>query len=66
MPTNPNEITVRYGNGTYTARCQGKTASRTSCAKSAAEAVAEKIVGHPCAVVRVVRVDGDERWRIEK
>ncbi|OPX97205.1 MAG: hypothetical protein A4E60_03328 [Syntrophorhabdus sp. PtaB.Bin047] len=57
-------ITVRYAHSgsTYVARCQGKIASCTSCAKGAAEAVARKIVGsRPHAVVRV---DGDRLWKI--
>jgi hypothetical protein len=64
MATSNDTITVRYANSgaTYVARCQGKTASCTSCAKRAAEAVAEKIMGgRPYAVVRV---DGDRIWKI--
>lgn len=63
MATNdPIGITVCYSAGAYTARCYGKTASRTSCAKDAAEAVAEKLFGEkPHAVVRV---DGDRIWKI--
>lgn len=63
MATNdPIAITVRYAAGAYIARCYGKTASRTSCAKDAAEAVAEKLFGNkPHAVVRV---DGDRIWKI--
>ena len=59
---NNNEIRVRYGCGTYTARCQGKTASSTSCAKVAAERVAEKVMG--ARPHSVIRVDGDALWRI--
>lgn len=58
----PKAITVRYAAGTYIARCYGKTASRTACAKDAAEAVAEKLFGNkPHAVVRM---DGDRLWKI--
>ncbi len=63
MATNdPIAITVRYSAGAYTARCYGKNASRTSCAKDAAEAVAEKLFGEKPHVV--VRVDGDRIWKI--
>lgn len=64
MATSKDTITVRYAHSgsTYVARCQGKTASCTSCAKRAAEAVAEKIMGgRPHAVVRI---DGDRLWKI--
>jgi len=63
MATNdPIAITVCYSAGAYTAKCCGKTASRTSCAKDAAEAVAEKLFGNKPHVV--VRVDGDRIWKI--
>lgn len=58
-----NSITVRYANGTYVARCQGKTASCTAGAKQAAEAVARKVMGRP---VKVERVDGEDLWRIKE
>ncbi len=63
MATNdPIAITVRYTAGAYIARCYGERASRTSCAKAAAEAVARKIMGNrPHALIRV---DGDRLWKI--
>lgn len=63
MTTRSSEIRVRYGNGTYTARCQGKTASSTAGAKWAAEAVARKVMNRPCTVARV---EGENLWRIEE
>ncbi|NLT22580.1 MAG: hypothetical protein GXX82_05995 [Syntrophorhabdus sp.] len=64
MVNSNDTITVRYAHcgSTYVARCQGKTASCTSCAKGAAKAVARKIMGNrPHAVVRI---DGDRLWKI--
>jgi hypothetical protein len=67
MPTNPYDITIRYANGTYTARCQGKTASCTAGAKQAAENVALKVTGKPCMVVRVSGAEyGRELWKINE
>ena len=56
-------ITVRFNCcSAYIARCQGKTASSTSCAKVAAEAVAKKVMG--ARPHSIVRISGDEQWRI--
>jgi hypothetical protein len=64
MANSDETITVRNAHcgSTYIARCQGKTASCTSCAKGAAEAVAKKIMGSRSHAV--VRVDGDRIWKI--
>jgi phosphosulfolactate phosphohydrolase-like enzyme len=66
MRVKPYDITIRYTNGTYTARCQGKTASCTSGADWAAKAVAKKVMDDQAHTV--VRVSGDkggrELWKI--
>lgn len=58
-----DEITVRYGNGTYVARYLGITATCTAGPQQAAEAVARKVMFRP---VKVVRIDGENLWRIEE
>ena len=60
-PVDKNEIRVRYSNGTYVARCQGKTASCTAGPKQAAEAVARKAMNRP---VKVERIGGEDLWRL--
>jgi hypothetical protein len=66
MPPKPYDITIHYANGTYTARCQGKTASCTAGADWAAKAVAKKVMDDQAYAV--VRVSGDkggrELWKI--
>jgi phosphosulfolactate phosphohydrolase-like enzyme len=57
-----NDITIRYANGTYTARCQGKTASCTAGSFQAAQAVAKKVKGEN-SVWFVARGSGAEYGR---
>ena len=64
-PVDKSEIRVRYGNGTHIARCQGKTASATAGPNFAAAAVAKKVMGKSCTVVRVSGAEyGRELWKI--
>ncbi len=65
MSPKPYDITIRYANGTYIARCQDKTASCTAGPRQAAENVALKVTGKPCMGVRVSGAEyGRELWKI--
>jgi hypothetical protein len=57
-----NIIIVRDTGNTYIARWQGKTASSTSCAKSAAETVAKKVMGDQS--FDVIRLGTNYAWEV--